>query len=121
MSIRIVQAPLDKTIQTGHLACAAKRDELDLLRVARLKPNRRTGGDVQPHAVRRRTVKRETTIDLKKVAVGADLDWAIATIRDLDSGGGPSCVDLNVTGFKKVLSWNHVASVTRMGGPYRIG
>src|SRR5262249_5114335 len=88
---REVVAALDRLVP-------GNRDERDRLRLARLEADRRAGGDVEPHAVRRLAVERQRGVGLDEVIVGADLNWPIAGVGDLQVRGSPLGVRGDLSG-----------------------
>ena len=94
----VVERPLDEPVEPDDLARAAERDELDLARVARLEADGRAGGDVQPHAVRRRAIEGQPAVHLEEMAVRSDLHRPIAAVGDLDAPRRTPGVDLDRLG-----------------------
>src|SRR5437867_153912 len=65
---------------------------LDLLLIARLKPDGRPGGYIQMHAVRGGAVEIERRVDLEEVEMASDLHRPVAGVADRDARGAPALV-----------------------------
>src|SRR5688500_2814949 len=75
--VREVVPPADDPV-------AGDVDEGDGLRLARLEPDGRAGGDVEPAAARRVAVESKRGVRLDEVVVAAHLHRAVAEVRDFD-------------------------------------
>jgi pyruvate/2-oxoglutarate dehydrogenase complex dihydrolipoamide acyltransferase (E2) component len=78
-----------------------ERDDADRTGHARLEPDRRPGRDVEPEAVRDRTVEGESGVHVGEVDVGADLDGSVGDVGEGQLTvllGRPVAVQLELAG-----------------------
>src|SRR5580658_7500156 len=89
-------------------AAAAKRDELDLARLAGLEAHRGSGGDVEPHAARFLAVEFQRRIGFEKMIVRADLNRPVAAVGDRDRHAPAALVELDLAVFDKEFAGYHL-------------
>src|SRR5436853_299373 len=69
-----IQLSVHEAVNTVDSARSAQRNQLDLLRIAGLEPDRSAGRNIQPHAVSRISIEIQSTIHFKEMAVRTNLN-----------------------------------------------
>ena len=105
--VGVVEAAHDQAVEPVDHAPAAVGDQLDVLDVAGLEPDRRAAGQVQPHAVGLLAVEDQRRIGLEEVVMGADLDGTVAGVVDAERHDGAAGVQLDVRPVEEVFARNH--------------
>ena len=74
------KSAVHQVIASINHASAAKLRQLDFFFFSRFESHRRSCRDIEPHSVRRATIKCELAIYLEKMIVTTDLDRSVAGV-----------------------------------------
>ena len=102
-----IELALYEAVQPADVARTANRHDLDLAGVSGLEPHRGAGGNVQPHAVRRRAVERQPPVHFEEVKVRSDLNRPIAAVAHDEPSRRAAGVELDWLGSQQVFAGNH--------------
>ena len=95
------------SIPSLAVALAGQRDEFHRARLPRFETHGCAGDDVQPEAACALAIEFESSVDLVKVKVRADLHRTVARVRDGDDERFAAGVELDIAGFGEDFAWNH--------------
>lgn len=102
-----IEVPCDLAAQPGNHACPRQRHQGHLSIDARLEAHRSSRRHVQPETTRRRPIKLQRRIRLRKVKVRADLNRSIARIHDGQHKNFAPSIQLQRTITNDDLAGNH--------------
>src|SRR6266850_3376179 len=104
---RSFELSVDESVDAEHGACSTQRHKIDFPSVSRLEPHCGACCNIQAHAIGKTAIEVKRAIDLEEVAMGSDLDGAIAAVGDGDARSRTAGVCLDGLGTQKVFSRNH--------------
>jgi hypothetical protein len=108
---RSIERPLNQRAEPVNHAATSKIRQLNFLFFPRLEADRRSRGNVQPHAVSLRAIESELCIRLKEMEVAPQLDGPVAGIFHEHPQRATSNIRMNWAGrlVEQILSGFHGA------------
>ena len=106
-ALKVTSRPHCQAIEAEAAIPTAQRDERNSLLLARLKAHGCAGRDIEAHAECLPARKAQATVHLKEVIMCADLNGAVAEIRDDKFPDRPPGIEYDVPFLQEEFTWYH--------------